>query len=151
MAPEIWSSAVRIFCVILGNFFSLLSPNTLKNGNIKNERKPWRYYHFTQVYHDHLLYCSRYMAHDGCNYYFHFGLWGIFPSTFLQPVNAHKTPYEILQFQQKLLLLQKNDVQAMLLQSERVSKINFPAIWRSKIQKISLWYPPWEHFMEIVI
>ena len=36
----------------------------------------------------------------------------------------------------------------MLLLSERVSEINFPAIWRPKIQKNSLWCAPWEHFME---
>ena len=33
----------------------------------------------------------------------------------------------------------------------RVSEINFPAICRPKTQGISLWCPPWEHFMEIVI
>ena len=39
----------------------------------------------------------------------------------------------------------------MLLQSEKVSEINFPAIWRPKIQKISLRCPPSERFMEIAI
>ena len=105
------------------------------------------------------------MAHIGCNSCFHFGLSGIFRSTFLQPVNSckklnlklsyktqpHKTPYEILQFEEKLLPLQRSNVQAMLLQSEKVSEINFTAIWRPKIRKISLRCPPWEHFMEIVI
>ena len=33
----------------------------------------------------------------------------------------------------------------------RVSEINFPSICRPKTQGISLWCPPWEHFMEIVI
>ena len=44
---------------------------------------------------------------------------------------------------------QTKDVQAMILQSKRVSEIYFPAIWRPKIHKNSLWCPPWEHFMEI--
>ena len=39
----------------------------------------------------------------------------------------------------------------MLLQPDRVSEINFPSIWRPKIKKISLWCPPWEHFMETII
>ena len=40
--------------------------------------------------HDHLLYFSRDMAHEECNCYFHFGLSGFFPSTFLQPINGRK-------------------------------------------------------------
>ena len=52
--------------------------------------------------HDHLLYCSRDMAHDGCNY-FHFGLSGIFPSTSLQPVNGYKN--SILNWVIKLSLI----------------------------------------------
>ena len=35
----------------------------------------------------------------------------------------------------------------MLLQLEKVSETSFPAIWRPKIQKISLRCPPWEHFL----
>ena len=42
------------------------------------------------------------MAHDGCNY-FHFGLSGIFPSTFLQPVNGYKN--SILNWVIKLSLI----------------------------------------------
>ena len=38
------------FFVILGRFLSFYSPNILKNENIKNEKKPLRYHHFTQVY-----------------------------------------------------------------------------------------------------
>ena len=33
-----------------GNFLPLYLPNTLKNENIKNEKIPWRYHHFTQVH-----------------------------------------------------------------------------------------------------
>ena len=80
------------FFVILGNFLPLYPPNTLKNENIKNEKIPGKYHHFTQVYHDHdhLLYFSRDMAHEECNCYFHFGLSAFFPSTFLQPINGRK-------------------------------------------------------------
>ena len=39
--------------VFLGNFLSFYQPpplpNSLKKENIKNEKKPWRYHHFTQV------------------------------------------------------------------------------------------------------
>ena len=38
--------------------------------------------------HDHMLYCSWDMVRDRCNCYFSFS--GIFPSTFLQPVNGSK-------------------------------------------------------------
>ena len=51
---------------------------------------------------------------------------GIFPSTF--------QPYETLKIQKKLLLLQTNDVQVMLLQSERVSEMPFSATWRPTIE-----------------
>ena len=39
-----------------------------------------------------------------------------------------KIPHEILKFQEKMLPLKTDDVQAMLLQS-RVLKMNFPSIW----------------------
>ena len=38
------------FFVISGNFLPFYPSNTLKNENIKNEKNPWRYHHFTQVY-----------------------------------------------------------------------------------------------------
>ena len=40
---------------------------------------------------------------------------------------SHKTPHESLKFQEKAMPLQTNDVQAMLLQLERVLEMNFPA------------------------
>ena len=49
---------------------------------------------------------------------------------------SHKTPHETPKFQEKLLLLETNDVQAMLLQSERVLEMQFQAIWRPKLQNI---------------
>ena len=44
---------------------------------ISNMKKTWRYHHFTQVHqnHDYPLYCSRDMARDRCNCYFHFELY----------------------------------------------------------------------------
>ena len=63
---------------------------------------------------------------------------------------SHKIPHEAQKFQEKLLLLQRNDVQAMLLQSERVLEMNFLAIWIPKLKKISVsWCPPLEHLIEI--
>ena len=38
--------------------------------------------------------------------------------------------------------MQTNDVQAMLLLSERVLEMHFPANWRPKFQNVLLWYPP---------
>ena len=87
MVPEIWSSTDRIFFVILGNFLLFYLANTLKNE--KNPRDIIILHKCTKN-HDHLLYCSRDIAHDGCNCYFHFGLSGVFSSTFLQPVNGRK-------------------------------------------------------------
>ena len=80
------------FFVILGNFLPLYPPNTLKNKNIKNEKSPGNIIilHKCIKNHDHLLYSSRDMAHEECNCYFHFGLSGFFPSTFLQPINGRK-------------------------------------------------------------
>ena len=83
---ETWSSKDRKFFVILGNFLPFYLPNTLKNEDIKNEKKnpgDIIILHECTKNHDHLLYCSRDMTHDGCNCYFHFGLSGIFPSTFI--------------------------------------------------------------------
>ena len=47
---------------------------------------------------------------------------------------SHKTPHESLKFQEKAMPLQTNDVQAMLLQLERVSEMNFPANFHLDIQ-----------------
>ena len=65
-------------------------------------------------------------------------------------LNLIKLPHETLKFQEKLLPLQTNDVQAMLLKSERVSGMQFQAIWRPKLQKFCLWCQPWKHLTEIV-
>ena len=51
MVPEIWSATDRT--CHLGQLFALLPPpppKQPKNENIKNEKKPWRYHDFTQVY-----------------------------------------------------------------------------------------------------
>ena len=61
-----------------------------------------------------------------------------------------KTPLETRKFQEKLLPLQTNDVQAKLLQSERVLEMHFPANWRSKFQKVLIWYVPRGNLLGIV-
>ena len=60
-----------------------------------------------------------------------------------------ETPHETLKSQEKLLPLKTNNVQAMLLQSEGVLEMHFPANWRPTLQKILLWHPPWGNLMEI--
>ena len=62
---------------------------------------------------------------------------------------SHRTPHETLKFQEKPMQIHPNNVQAMLLQSERLSQINFLTIWGHKLQKRFFWCPPWEHLMEI--
>ena len=95
------------FFVTLGNFLPFYPRNTLKNENIKNEKNPGDIIilHKCIKNHYHLLYCSRHMAHDGCNCYFHFVLSGIFPNTFLQPVSCPKN--SILNWVIKLNLIKR--------------------------------------------
>ena len=51
MVPEIWSTTDKLF-YHFGLFFALLPPWRLwKSKFWKNEKWPWRYYHFTHVYH----------------------------------------------------------------------------------------------------
>ena len=107
----------RNFLVILGNFLLFYLPNNLKNENIKNEKNPGDIIilHKCAKKHDHLLYCSRDMAHDRCNGYFHFGLSGIFPITFLQLVNGRKNSIlnrviklNLIKLHMKLYISKKN-------------------------------------------
>ena len=51
MGPEIWSATDKIFCHY-GPIFALLPPYGSRKPKFwKNEKKTWRYYHFTNVYH----------------------------------------------------------------------------------------------------
>ena len=88
MVPEILSTTDRIFCHF-GQFFALLPAKNPKNQNFKKMKKTPGNIIISQKYnknHDHMLYCSWDMAHDGCNYYFSF--WAIFcPFT---PLTAQK-------------------------------------------------------------
>ena len=43
-----------------------------------------------------------------------------------------------------------DDVEAMLLQSERVLEMHFPAIWRPKFQKKIPSVPTWGYLKELV-
>ena len=65
MVPEIWSMTERIFCDF-GPFFALLPPSQPGKSKFwKNEKKSWRYYHFTHVYHkwqSHDIWFLRYEA-----------------------------------------------------------------------------------------
>ena len=69
----------RIFFIILGHIFALLPPNSPKNENIKKKMKNMTgdiiILHKCTKNHHHMLYCSWNMAHDGCNCYFHIGLY----------------------------------------------------------------------------
>ena len=60
-----------------------------------------------------------------------------------------ETPHKALKFHKKLLPLKTNNVQAMLLQSERVLEIHFPANCRPTLQKLLLCYPPWGNLTKI--
>ena len=166
LVPKISSSTDRIFLSSWA-FFCPFTPLTPWKRKYQKWKKPWRYHHFTQVYQKSWSSAILFQRYGTCQVYLLFWFWAIWhfskhfstTSKQLRKLNLklsyktqpHKTPYEILQFQEKLQPLQRNNVQAMLLQSEKVLEINFPAIWRPKIQKISLRFPPWKHFMEIVI
>ena len=56
---------------ILGYFFPFYPPNSLKNQNLKTMKKPGvtMILHKCTKNHDHMLYCSRDMACDRCNYF----------------------------------------------------------------------------------
>ena len=50
--PEIWHMTDVIVTFHFGLFFGLLPLQQLKKRKFqKNEKKAWRYHHFTQVYH----------------------------------------------------------------------------------------------------
>ena len=70
---EFFLSSCAIFCT-----FTPLTAQQMKISNMKKKnKKTWRYHHFTQVHqnHDYPLHCSRDMARDRCNCYFHFELY----------------------------------------------------------------------------
>ena len=99
MVPEIWSSTDRIFLSSWVFFCPFTPPpNTLKNENIKNEKKQKnkKTLEISSFYTSLpklmiICYTVPEIWHDGYNCYFHFGLSIIFPSTVLQPVNGCKT------------------------------------------------------------
>ena len=83
--PETLSSTDRIFLLSWAIFcpFTSVTPWKMKISKMKKNPGDIIILHECTKNHDHLLYCSRDMTHDGCNCYFHFGLSGIFPSTFI--------------------------------------------------------------------
>ena len=107
MVHEIWSSTDRsflshwaIFCL-----FTPVTPWKMKISKMKKNPGDIIILHKCIKNHYHLLYCSRHMAHDGCNCYFDFVLSGIFPNTFLQPVSCPKN--SILNWVIKLNLIKR--------------------------------------------
>ena len=74
---------------MLGHFLPIYPPNSPKNENLKKMKKipgDIIILHKCTKNQDHMLYCSWYMARDGCNCYFSF--WTIFcPFT---PLTAQK-------------------------------------------------------------
>ena len=62
---------------------------------------------------------------------------------------SHKIPHEILKFQEKMLPLKTEDVQAMLLQSKECRKWIFQQSGYLNL-KISFLCPPSEHLIEII-
>ena len=78
MLPEIWSVTDRIFCHF-GTFFALFPPNNPKNKTFQKMKKiPGGIItlHKCAKNHDHMLYGSWDMVHNGCKCYFSF--WAIF-------------------------------------------------------------------------
>ena len=86
----------------------------------------------------------------------------IFLSIFMQRVNGSKKSIlnwviklSLIELPMKLWSSKKNycsSTQTMCklcFCSQRLSEMNFLAIWRTKLQKCLLWCPPWEHLMEI--
>ena len=72
-----------------GLLFALLTPNSPKNQNFKQMKKDPRdtiILHKCTKNHNHVLYCSWDIAHDGCHYYFSF--WSIF--CLFTPLTAQK-------------------------------------------------------------
>ena len=77
--PEIWYLTDVIVIFHFGLFLALLPPNLHKKWKFqKNKKTPGNIIilHNCTTSHDHMLYCSWGMTHDGCNCYFSF--WAIF-------------------------------------------------------------------------
>ena len=66
----------RIFFVILGHFFLFYSLKKWKFQ--KNEKKPWRYHHFTQVYQNSWSYAILFLRYGVWQMYCYFSFWAIF-------------------------------------------------------------------------
>ena len=104
MVPEIWSMTDKTFCHIR-HFLHFYPCNNPKNQNfekIKNKKQPGDIIilHKCTKNHDHVLYCSWDMAHNGHNCYFSF--WAFFcPFTPLTTqkikiLKNEKTPGDII-------------------------------------------------------
>ena len=96
--PEIWRVADVIVIFYFGLFFALLPPTCPKNENFNKKKKKTPrdiiILHKCTKNHDHMLYCSWDMKHDGCNCYFSF--WAIFcPSTPLKISKKWKKHLEV--------------------------------------------------------
>ena len=123
MAPEIWSVRDRIFC----HFGPFITPLMTQKVNREKIGKKLMEQAFFQV----LFYNQKMVAKNSIL------IW-------IKILNLIILNFK---FQGKLLLLQTNNVQAMLLQSERVLEMNFPAIWQCKLQKLPLHCQPRQHLI----
>ena len=87
MIPEMWRATDRIFCHF-GPFFPFYPLATRKIKMIKKWKKTPGdiILHKCTKNHDHMLYCSWYMAYDRCNCYFSF--WATFCP--FNPLTAQK-------------------------------------------------------------
>ena len=75
MVPQIWSAIDRIFCHF-GQYFAHLPPKNPKNQNFEKMKKlPGDIVILQKCTknHDHMLYYSWDMVHDGCNLFFILG------------------------------------------------------------------------------
>ena len=87
------------FFVILGHFLPFYSTSKPKNQNFENLKKAPGdiiiLHKCTNNHdHDHMLYCSSDMAHDGCKFYFSF--WAIFCPKSQKLKKMEKIPGDII-------------------------------------------------------
>ena len=77
MVPEIWSSTYRIILSSWAFFcpFTPLTAQKIKTSKMKKTPRDIIILHKCTKNHDHPLYCSRDVARDRCNCYFHFGVY----------------------------------------------------------------------------
>ena len=85
MISEIWSTADRIFCH--DRFLPFYQPYRSRKSKFwKNEKNPWRYYHFTNVYHKWQSYDVWFLRYGATGRIF-LSFWTVFFLPFNPPNN----------------------------------------------------------------